>query len=129
MAVAIDASSTGNRGQASLDFTVRARPTVQAISPSTGGTAGGTDVVITGSGFLPGSQAILEGVPLFPDGGIVIDEQTLSAHVPAHKEGSAAITVRTPLGDAIGASSSPTCRHPFSKPSHRTPARLRAARR
>lgn len=102
VAAAMDASSGGNRGEATLSFTVRARPTVLAISPSSGGTAGGTDVVLTGTGFLPGSQAILEGVPLFPEGGIVVDEHTLSGHVPAHKEGSTAITVRTPLGDAIG---------------------------
>lgn len=102
LASAIDASSARNLGQTFRGFTVRARPTVESISPSSGGTAGGTDVVLTGSGFLPGSQAILEGVPLFPDGGIVIDEHTLSCHVPAHKEGSAAITVQTPLGDAIG---------------------------
>jgi len=103
VAVALDDSAARNRGEASLSFTVRAKPTVESISPSSGGTAGGTDVVITGSGFLPGSQAILEGVPLFPDGGIVIDENTLSGHVPAHKEGSAAITVHTPIGDAMGA--------------------------
>jgi hypothetical protein len=103
VAAAIDASAASNRGEQTLGFTVRARPTVASISPSSGGSAGGTDVVITGTGFLPGSQAILEGVPLFPEGGIVVDERTLSAHVPAHKEGSAAITIRTPLGDALGA--------------------------
>jgi hypothetical protein len=102
VAAAVDASAAQNRGEATLSFTVRARPTVQAITPSSGGSAGGTDVVLTGTGFLPGSQAILEGTPLFPEGGIVIDENTMSAHVPAHKEGSAAISVRTPLGDAIG---------------------------
>lgn len=102
VATAVDNSAGRNLGGKALSFTVRAKPTVVSILPSSGGTAGGTDVVITGTGFLPGSQAILEDMPLFPAGGIVIDEQTLSAHVPAHKEGSAAITVRTPLGDAVG---------------------------
>jgi hypothetical protein len=103
VADAIDASAAHNRGEQTLAFTVHARPTVATISPSSGGSGGGTDVVITGSGFLPGSQAILEGVPLFPEGGIIINERTLSAHVPAHKEGSAAITVRSPVGDSVGA--------------------------
>ena len=102
VANAIDASAARNRTEATLSFTVLARPTIGSISPSSGGTAGGTDVVITGTSFLPGSQAILDGVPLFPDGGIVIDEHTLSGHVPAHGESSTVIVVRTPLGDAIG---------------------------
>ncbi len=102
VATAEDAANAGNIGRATLSFTVLPRPTVESIWPVSGGTAGGTDVVITGSGFRQGSQAILEGVPLFPEGGIVIDENTLSGHVPAHAEGSAAIVVHTPLGDATG---------------------------
>jgi hypothetical protein len=64
---------------------------------------GGTDIVITGSGFLAGSQAILDGVPLFPDGGIVVDDHTMSGHVPAHAEGATSVNVSTALGDALGA--------------------------
>ena len=99
---ATDASIGENHAHATLAFTVLARSTVASISPSSGGTAGGTDVLITGSGFLPGSQAILDGLPLFPQGGIVLDEQTMSAHVPAHAAGATAILVRTPLGEALG---------------------------
>jgi len=102
VADATDASAAENHTPATLSFTVRARATVASISPSSGGTAGGTDVVITGSGFLAGSQAILDGVPLFPEGGIRIDDNTLSGHVPAHDAGATAILVSTPLGEAIG---------------------------
>ncbi len=102
VATAEDAANAGNSGRATLSFTVLPRPTVESISPVSGGTAGGTDVVITGSGFRAGSQALLDDVPLFPEGGIVVNDHTMSGHVPAHAEGSAAIIVHTPLGDATG---------------------------
>jgi hypothetical protein len=102
VAIATDASKNHNSYTTTLSFTVQARATVQSISPTSGGTAGGTDVVITGSGFIAGSQAILDGVRLFPNGGIVINETTLSGHVPAHAAGTPSIIVSTPLGDASG---------------------------
>jgi hypothetical protein len=102
VATARDAANAANVGRATLSFTVLPRPTVASIWPISGGTAGGTDIVITGSGFRDGSQAILDDVPLFPEGGIVVNEHTLSGHVPAHAEGSTAIVVHTPLGDATG---------------------------
>jgi hypothetical protein len=46
----------------------------------------------------------VDGALLFPDGGIVLDDQTqISGHVPAHEEGGANVVVRTPIGDAAGA--------------------------
>jgi hypothetical protein len=102
VATAFDNSKAHIPGSATLAFTLQPRPTVQSIWPIRGGTAGGTDVVITGSGFLAGGQAILDRVLLFPDGGIVVDDHTLSGHVPAHAEGAAAVVVRTPLGHSVG---------------------------
>jgi hypothetical protein len=77
-------------------------PKVSAISPSHGGILGGTDVVITGSGFVPGTQAAIDGVLLSPNGGIVVDAHTLSGHVPPHKEGDTSVRVQTPLLLASG---------------------------
>ena len=103
VAEAFDAPVARNRGEAVLPFTVLAQPLAQTISPASGGTAGGTDVVISGVGFLPGSQVFVDGALLFPDGGIVLDGQTqISGHVPAHEEGVAKVVVRTPIGDAAG---------------------------
>ena len=102
VANAFDASVAHNRAAATLSFTVHAKPFIQSMTPASGGTSGGTDVVLTGSGFLPGSQAFVDGVLLFPEGGIVIDEHTLSGHVPAHKEGTITVTMQTPIGDASG---------------------------
>jgi hypothetical protein len=98
-AIATDNSQNHNSSPATLSFTVQALPTVSSVYPTSGGTAGGTDVVITGTGFLAGSQATVDGVKLFPEGGIVVNETTLSGHVPAHAAGSASIIVSTPLSD------------------------------
>ena len=102
VAKASDDSHAKNAAEEILLFTILPQPTVSDIVPTSGGTGGGTDVVITGSGFLAGSQAVLDGVPLFPNGGIVVDDHTISGHVPAHAEGPAQITVRTPIGSAAG---------------------------
>jgi len=102
VADATDRSATGNQVEESLSFTLRDKPSMQSIWPESGGMAGGTDVVIRGSGFLAGSQVTVDGQLLFPDGGIVVDESTISGHVPAHKEGPASLTMHSPLGDSAG---------------------------
>jgi hypothetical protein len=97
----IDANATdeaNNTQTKRLPFELRARPSVASISPASGGMDGGTDVVIKGSGFLAGSWATLDGELLVPDGGIVVDPNTLSGYVPAHEVGDAAVVVHTPIG-------------------------------
>ena len=103
VADATDASANGNRAEASLAFTLRGRPGLRSISPESGGTGGGTDVVILGSGFLAGSGVTIDGQLLFPEGGIVVDEYTISGRMPAHREGAVDFFVHTPLGDTPGA--------------------------
>jgi hypothetical protein len=97
-AEATELSIAAYSAQKDLTFSLVARPAVQSISPSYGGLAGGTDVVIKGSGFLPGSSATLDGLPLFPNGGIVVNPSTLTGYVPPHRFGSAALVVNTPIG-------------------------------
>jgi hypothetical protein len=60
---------------------------------------GGTDVVIKGNHFLPDSKVTFDGVLMFPDGGIFVDEGTLSGHAPAHPSpGRAKVEVRSSIG-------------------------------
>ncbi len=65
---------------------------------------GGTDVVIKGNGFVPGATVTVDGVLLFPDGGIYVDPTTISGHIPAARkpgeEISVALAIHSPLGDA-----------------------------
>jgi hypothetical protein len=84
-----------------LSFTLKDKPAISSMNPETGGTAGGTDVVILGSGFLPGSTATLDDQPLLPDGGIRVSNTMISGYTPAAREaGTPRIVVHTPMGDA-----------------------------
>jgi hypothetical protein len=102
VADATDASASANRAEASLVISLRAKPSILSLSPASGGTAGGTDILILGNGFLAGSRAMVDGDLLFPSGGIIVDEHTISGHTPAHDAGGGMIAVHTPLGDANG---------------------------
>jgi len=62
--------------------------------------AGGTDLVIRGAGFFPGSKAYVGGVPLLPDGGVTMNPQTIFGRTPPHTEGPVSVVVRTPIGEA-----------------------------
>jgi hypothetical protein len=99
-AVAVDTAAAGNRVVEVLPFTIQHPPAVTAINPIKGGLAGGTDLVIRGAGFFPGSKAYVGGVPILPDGGVVMNPQTIYGRTPPHAEGPVTVLVRTPIGDA-----------------------------
>jgi hypothetical protein len=99
-AVATDGAAVPNRTEQSLTFTVQQPPLLNSINPIRGGVAGGTDLVIRGAGFFPGSKAYVGGVPILPDGGVVLDQQTMFGRTPPHTEGPVSVVVRTPIGEA-----------------------------
>ncbi len=100
-ATAVDDAATPNRARASIYLRLRDRPDITRVSPEFGGAAGGTDVVIFGSGFLPGSRAFFGPTPLVPDGGFVLDEHTITGRAPPGVPGPVRIRVQTPLGAAV----------------------------
>ena len=100
VAEAADTASVPNTGRASRSFVLGARPTLLAVSPARGGTAGGTEVVVRGSGFLPGSRVFFGRGLLQPQGGVRLDDRTITGRTPANSEGGALVRVETPLGDA-----------------------------
>lgn len=91
---------TPNRGTRTykLSFDLRPAPTIVSVTPASGGLAGGTEVIIKGTGFLPGTYATLDDQPLLPDGGIIVDQETLCGYTPPHPAGRATLKVATPLG-------------------------------
>lgn len=97
-AVAVDAQ--GNQGEDEIEPTLHASPVLNGIDPAIGGSTGGTEVVITGQGFPPGSKVTIGGALLFPDGGVQVDAQTLTGRTPAHPQGTADVQVQTTLGPA-----------------------------
>ncbi|MDG4828697.1 IPT/TIG domain-containing protein [Solwaraspora sp. WMMD1047] len=85
---------------APLDYTYRAAPVINAIDPDQGPTAGGTTVVVIGSGFVPGQTAVIICGRTIPadevtvgDGGAVLTFRT-----PACQAGETAVSVATPGG-------------------------------
>jgi hypothetical protein len=80
------------------------RPTVSSVTPQSGGVAGGTNVVLRGSGFVPGSHTYFGNSLLVPDGGIVVDNQTITGYTPGHYTAAAVpVTVQSRLGYATWA--------------------------
>jgi hypothetical protein len=97
---ATDGAELPNVARISRSFLLGPRPALLEVTPPRGGTGGGTEVVIRGSGFLPGSRVYFGRALLQPEGGIRLDDGTLTGRTPPHAEGGALVRVETPLGDA-----------------------------
>ncbi|WP_158292613.1 IPT/TIG domain-containing protein [Serinibacter arcticus] len=79
-----------------LVFTYLDAPTAASLDPVAGPVAGGTVVTVTGTGFVPGSIATIDGVEVPSD---VNDEGTeLTFTTPAHDAGPVDVVVTTPGG-------------------------------
>ncbi|MBV7274500.1 cell wall-binding repeat-containing protein [Clostridium sp. PL3] len=77
-------------------------PTVTAVNPSSGSTAGGTTVTITGTGFT-GATAVNFGSTTASS--ITVDSDTqITATVPAGSAGAVDVTVTTPNGTSATSS-------------------------
>jgi hypothetical protein len=77
-------------------------PTVTAVTPSSGTTAGGTGVAITGTG-LSGATAVSFGT-VAASGFSVVNDTTITATAPSQAAGTVDVTVTTPGGtSATGA--------------------------
>lgn len=101
VATATDGANPPNRTSATFLATLQAPPRAFQITPHFGGIAGGTEVVIRGEGFLPGTQVLIDSVPLVPSGGVRVNDQTMTGRMPAHRPGPATVVLRTPIGESI----------------------------
>ncbi|MFT4252288.1 MAG: IPT/TIG domain-containing protein, partial [Caulobacter sp.] len=102
---ATDSSNTAYTGSAQATLTISALPTVTSISPTSGPTAGGTTVVITGSGF---STANATGAVLFgaATATYTINSNTqITATSPAQTAGTYNVTVTNPNGTSAASTS------------------------
>ena len=73
-------------------------PTVTGVSPTSGPSAGGTSVAITGTGFVAGARVTLGGTAA--TGVAVVNANTITATTAAHADGAVSITVTNPDGQA-----------------------------
>ncbi|HEY8745291.1 MAG TPA: malectin domain-containing carbohydrate-binding protein, partial [Chloroflexota bacterium] len=69
-------------------------PTVTAISPTSGSTAGGTAVTISGTNFVGGATVSIGGSAA--SGVTVVNSGSITATTPAHSAGSADVVVTNP---------------------------------
>ncbi|MBA4697230.1 MAG: IPT/TIG domain-containing protein [Legionella sp.] len=80
-------------------FTYVSPPTGTILNPSVGSPAGGSVIVLTGTGFVSGATSITIGGVLIPSGSVTVTSPTsLSFTAPAHAAGAVDITITTPGG-------------------------------
>jgi hypothetical protein len=96
--LASDDARPPNQTSKDISIVLSQHPSVSGVTPQGGGVAGGINVVISGSGFVAGSRAYFDDIPLIPDGGIVVDPQTITGYTPAHAAGTVPVTVQSRLG-------------------------------
>jgi hypothetical protein len=90
-----DASAGRNPTSTARTFTLVSRPSIVNVDPDRGSTQGGTDLVVTGTGFLAGSRVIIDQQVLKST---VIDQHTIATRTPAHAPGVIEVAVIGPLG-------------------------------
>jgi hypothetical protein len=92
----------GNENSQEFPILLDARPSISDVPPNAGPTTGGTDVIISGSGFGPDSRAYFGEVLLFPNGGQVLENGTvISGYAPAHRAGKVTVKVVSSLGEVL----------------------------
>jgi len=89
-------TTVGGTNSANSLFTYAAAPTVTAISPTSGSTAGGTSVTITGSNLTGATGVTIGGTAA--TNVVVVSATTITATTSAHSAGSANVLVTTPGG-------------------------------
>ncbi len=74
-------------------------PTVSSVTPASGSSEGGTKVVVTGTGFLPGATVAIGGAAGAVE---VISETEIRAVTSAHATGLEEVAVMTAGGESTG---------------------------
>ena len=86
--------------QASCETPTAVVPSAATIDPDEGPTSGGTDVTITGTGFVPGATSVTIGGITVPPGEVTVAPggESLDFTTPPHAAGEVDVTVTTPGG-------------------------------
>jgi hypothetical protein len=83
-------------------FTYEPLPIFTSITPSTGPIAGGTSVIITGTGFT-GATKVSFGSTANATGAMTVNnDTTITVTTPAHAAGAVNVVITTPGGTATG---------------------------
>ncbi|WP_394663379.1 putative Ig domain-containing protein [uncultured Sphingomonas sp.] len=96
----VSVTATDAAGNASApatsSFTIVALPTVSAVTPAEGSTAGGTTITVTGTNFTSGSTVTVGGTPA--TGVTIASATSLTAVTPAGTAGAATVQVTNMAG-------------------------------
>ncbi|MGW4227024.1 IPT/TIG domain-containing protein [Streptomyces bauhiniae] len=87
---------TGNSNSVTFTYVVAQVPTVTGVSPANGPTAGGTSVVLTGTGFTGATAVTFAGIPATSF--LVNSATQITAVTPPGIPGAAEVRVTTPGG-------------------------------
>ena len=98
-AVTVTVTVSGHSGSLANGFTYTVAPTVTAVSPNSGSTAGGTAVTITGTNFATGATVTVGGAAATSV--VVVSGTQITATTPAGSAGAVTVTV-TNLGAQSG---------------------------
>jgi hypothetical protein len=90
---AVDAA--GNSYRDGRTLAVGIAPVVRFVSPLEGPADGNAEIAVEGDNFIPGTQVLVGGVPIEPNGGTIRDEHHIVGKTPAHDPGVFPIFVRT----------------------------------
>ncbi|HEX8979164.1 MAG TPA: IPT/TIG domain-containing protein, partial [Parasulfuritortus sp.] len=93
-------TTPGGTGTGTGLYTYYAAPTVTGISPTSGSTAGGTSVTITGTNFTGATSVTIGGTAATSV--TVVNATTITATTPAGSAGAANVAVTTPGGTGTG---------------------------
>jgi hypothetical protein len=94
-------TATGPGGTVTATVTVvvlSTAPTVGAVNPASGSTAGGTQVTVSGTNFSPGASVTFGGTAA--EGVSVTGATTITCKTPSHSSGSVAVQVTNQGGQS-----------------------------
>ena len=91
-------SPGGDSAPLGFEFTIVAAASITGIAPSSGPVAGGTTVVITGSGFTAATGVLFDG--LVGTGFVVNSDTQITVVTPAHAAGATDVVVLSPTGNS-----------------------------
>jgi len=97
--VDVTVTDVGGESEA-LEFTYIAAPSVTGIAPDFGPVEGGTEVTVTGEGFIPGTTVSVDGGDPITPISISEDGTTLVFITPPSEAGTVDVVVTTPIGSS-----------------------------
>jgi hypothetical protein len=95
---ASDASTNSNFTSKVIPMTLVAAPAVISRKPGQGPATGGTDILVKGQNIPPDAKVYIGGIPLEPNGGTRIDDETIVGRTPPGPQGRANIEIRSITG-------------------------------